>query len=106
MTIGSPCSRPAVVSLILAPGNADKFDMALRRASDARPKEPGRSLLRALFLMPHEPTYSLFVVRPDGTREPIATGIPEERASMLRQFLDVKTLLSRLSIEREQSNAA
>jgi hypothetical protein len=48
------------------------------------------------------PTYRLVVIRRDGTREPIATGIPEARATALRQFLESGELAAKLAIEPER----
>jgi hypothetical protein len=48
------------------------------------------------------PTYRLVVIRLDGTREPIAGGIPEARATALRQFLESGELASKLAIEPER----
>jgi hypothetical protein len=45
--------------------------------------------------------YRLMVVRTDGTRQLIASGIPEDQAKTLREFLDAKVLASNLLIEPE-----
>jgi hypothetical protein len=50
----------------------------------------------------HEITYCLMAVRPDGTRELITTGIPEDRATAMRQFLAAQELASKLVIEPER----
>jgi hypothetical protein len=47
------------------------------------------------------PSYRLVVIRADGMREPIATGIPEARATALRQFLESGELAEKLAIEPE-----
>ena len=52
--------------------------------------------------MGQETSYRLIVVRPDGTRRVIATGIPHERATEMRQILDGQSPGSKLVIEPER----
>jgi len=98
--------RPQIC-LIPATGKADIFHTPERRASRSGNLSPLAHPPAGSFLvaaqMSREPTYRLIVVRPDGTRETIATGIPENRAKALREFLDVQTLLSKLAMEREHA---
>ena len=45
--------------------------------------------------------YRLMVVRADGVRQLIASGIPEDQAKVLQQFLAAKILASNLILEPE-----
>ena len=52
--------------------------------------------------MPREVTYRLIIVRPNGTRELIATNISHDRAAAMQRFLDSQKLGARLLIEPER----
>jgi len=52
--------------------------------------------------MYNEATYRLTVVRPDGTRDLIATGIPEDRVAAMQQLLDMHIVDSKLALEPQQ----
>ena len=52
--------------------------------------------------MGRETVYRLIVVRPDGTRELIYTGITEQMAIAMRRILEKRKLALRLLIEPER----
>jgi len=54
--------------------------------------------------MGNGPTYRLVVVREDGSREIVATGIPEDNAASIRQKLSTEPRVSQLVVELEDDH--